>query len=246
MPIHTPTPTPTEPETHSADACARKVGRWLLAGWERRFVARNLQRVPSWLETHHLTLLTVPWCAAVLASGWLAAHVDLRWLTLASLAIALQYLTDLFDGAVGRARETGLVRWGYFMDHLLDFAFLCSLLFAYGLLVPAASMPWLLALFGLMGTLMASEFLAFGATGEFRISHFGVGPTELRLLLIGANQAVVALGPEALARALPFAVAAVALAGVTIVFRTQQRIWQLDMKAKRRTADGRRRLARAA
>jgi len=238
MPIQNPSSTPhATPHDHPAQACAQKVGRWLLAGWERRFVARNLHRVPRWLETHHLTLLSLPWCAAVLAAGWLAAHVDLRWLTLASVAIGLQYLTDLFDGAIGRARDTGLVRWGYFMDHLLDFAFLCSIVIAYGLLVPAASMPWLLALFGLVGTLMASEFLAFGATGEFRISHFGIGPTELRLALIGANQAVVALGPDALARSLPFAVGGALLVGVVVVAQTQRRIWKLDMKAKARTAD---------
>lgn len=224
-------------EIRPADGCARKVGRWLLADWEGRFVARHLHRVPPWLETHHLTLLTLPWCAAVLAAGWLASHVDLRWLTLASAAIALQYLTDLFDGAVGRARDTGLVRWGYFMDHLLDFVFLCCIVGAYGMLVPAASMPWLIALFGLVGALMASEFLAFGASGEFRISHFGVGPTELRLALIGANQAVVALGSDALARALPFAVAGVAVAGIAVVVRTQRRLWTLDMKARARAAE---------
>jgi phosphatidylglycerophosphate synthase len=235
--------TPSDPSTFGG---AHKVGRWLLASWERRFVAANLHRVPAWLETHHLTLLTVPWCVAVLAAGWLAASVDLRWLTLASVAIGLQYLTDLFDGAVGRARDTGLVKWGYFMDHLLDFAFLCSLVIAYGFLVPTEAMPWLLGLFGLVGTLMASEFLAFGATGEFRISHFGIGPTELRLALIGVNQAIVALGTGALVSALPFAVAGVALVGVVIVIQTQQRVWDLDMKAKARLAEKQESFARAA
>lgn len=225
--------------THPSDSRfggAHKVGRWWLAGWERRFVARHLPHVPAWLETHHLTLMTVPWCTAVLVAGWWA-QTDLRWLGLASVAIALQYLTDLFDGAVGRARDTGLVRWGYFMDHLLDFAFLCCIGIAYALIVPPAALPWMLALFGLVATLMASEFLAFGATGEFRISHFGVGPTELRLALIGANQAVVMLGVEALGRALPYAVAATALAGVLVIVQTQRRIWDLDMKAKAREAE---------
>lgn len=238
-----PTPEASNPQAFGG---AHKVGRWLLADWERGFVARNLHRVPPWLETHHLTLMTLPWCAAVITAGVLATQVDLRWLTLASVAIALQYGTDLFDGAVGRARETGLVKWGYFMDHLLDFAFLCSILVAYGLLVPVASMPWLLGLFGLVATLMASEFLAFGATGEFRISHFGVGPTELRLVLIGVNQTIVILGTEALASALPLAVAGVALVGSLIVARTQRRIWKLDMKAKARMAEKQEIPARAA
>ena len=32
--------------------------------------------------------------------------------------------TDSFDGALGRRRDTGIPKWGYYMDHLLDFVFM--------------------------------------------------------------------------------------------------------------------------
>ena len=49
----------------------RKEGRWLLASAEDRLKAWLVPKVPPWLETYHLTLTTVLWCALVIAAGWL-------------------------------------------------------------------------------------------------------------------------------------------------------------------------------
>ena len=104
---------------------------------EKKFVARWVNRVPFWLETHHLTLLTIPWTGLVIASAWqVRESEDIRWFWGVSLAIALQYLTDLFDGAVGRSRNTGLVKWGFYMDHFLDYVFQCGLIIGYALIAP--------------------------------------------------------------------------------------------------------------
>ena len=215
----------------------RKVGRWLRADREGRFVERHLSRIPPWLETHHLTLLTVAWSALALASGALAASVHPLFLLGLHVAIAGQYLSDLFDGAVGRARGTGLVRWGFYMDHLLDFVFLGALWLAYLWILPAASLPWLALLLLLSSALMAHAFLAFGATGEFRISFAGVGPTETRAALLALNTAVLALGSGWLASALPWFNLAAATALVALAFQTQRALWRRDMAAKA-TAEG--------
>ncbi|MGI9590930.1 MAG: CDP-alcohol phosphatidyltransferase family protein [Myxococcota bacterium] len=228
--------TPTSP-TPDGFGGATKTGRWLCAEWEKRFVARWVDRVPPWIETWHLTLATLAWCALAVAGGALAAHADWRWLSLVSLALALQYATDLFDGAVGRHRDTGLVRWGFYMDHLLDFVFLCSLFVAWGLALPEAQNAWGLALLGLAGAGMASSFLAFAATGEFRISCGGVGPTELRLAAIAANQALVAWGPPRLDLALPAAVAVAAAALAWVVVANHRALWALDLELRARSAE---------
>src|SRR5215204_1639119 len=91
-------------------AGAGKVGESLFSPWERRFVARYVTRVPKFLETYHLTLLTIVWSLAILFFGWLARE-NIQWLWMVSLMIVFQYITDLFDGAVGRHRNTGLVKW---------------------------------------------------------------------------------------------------------------------------------------
>jgi len=111
-----------------------KHGRWLTAGPEEALKRVLVPRVPPWCETHHLTMTTILWSAGVIAFSSLATG-DIRWLWGASACIALQYVTDLLDGAVGRARDTGLILWGYYMDHLLDFVFLCSIVVGYSLLL---------------------------------------------------------------------------------------------------------------
>src|ERR1044072_7266842 len=116
-------------------ALATKPSTSLLSPLERRLAARVVPRIPLWLGTHHLTTLTLVWGAGLVGFGSMAP-IDLRWLWGASVMIALQWATDFFDGKVGKHRGTGLVRWGFYMDHLLDFAFLCAVLGGYALLLP--------------------------------------------------------------------------------------------------------------
>jgi len=51
---------------------------------------RLVRLVPSWLETHHLTLMTLVRWAGIVASSVLARG-DLRWLWGVSVMIALQW-----------------------------------------------------------------------------------------------------------------------------------------------------------
>src|ERR1051325_3297580 len=187
-------------------ALATKSSSSLLAPLERRLAARVVPRIPLWLGTHHLTLLTLAWCAGLVAFGDLAAS-DLRWLWGSSVMIALQWATDFFDGKVGKHRGTGLVRWGFYMDHLLDFAFLCAVLGACALLLPpTAHLPLFLAL-AVFGGFMVNSFLAFSATGRFHISHGKLGPTEFRLALVVVNALVAVYGTRLMGKSLPFVAA---------------------------------------
>lgn len=54
----------------------KKVGESVLGPWEKRFVKRHVERVPKFLETYHLTMLTVPWSGLVLLFFWLARAVS--------------------------------------------------------------------------------------------------------------------------------------------------------------------------
>ena len=119
----------------------------LFSGLERRFGRRAVHFVPPWLDSQHLTLLTAIWSGLVLLCSALV-HMDSRWLVALSVVIVLQYLTDAIDGKVGVLRGAGLVRWGYYMDHFLDYVFLCAILIGYGLMLPQQSqhlMTWTLA-----------------------------------------------------------------------------------------------------
>lgn len=209
----------------------KKVGRPLLHGPERALVAWGTPRVPRWLETNHLTLLTLAWSALNALFGMLARD-DIRWFWMVSLMIVLQYLTDLFDGAVGRARGTGLVKWGFYMDHFVDFIFLGSLVLAGYLVAPPEVGHWFVVLLTLTGAFMVSSFLSFAATNKFEIYVNGVGPTELRILIILINTFIIFTGTAHFRVTLPLACAVCLFALVVLVRRTSTELWAIDMDAR--------------
>ena len=116
-------------------AGAHKTNTSFLSPLERRLAPIVVPRIPKWLETYHLTMLTLVWSLMILVFSFLAAR-NIRWLWMVSVMIALQWLTDHYDGKVGKYRNTGLVRWGYYMDHLFDYFFLCSILIGYSFILP--------------------------------------------------------------------------------------------------------------
>jgi hypothetical protein len=189
-------------------------------------------RIPAWLGTHHLTLLTLLWCAGLVVFGRLAAG-DLRWLWGSSLMIALQWVTDFFDGKVGKHRGTGLVKWGFYMDHLLDYAFLCAVVGAYAFVLPAASHLHLFLVLAVFGGFMVNSFLGFAATGRFHISHGRLGPTEFRLALVLINSLVVFYGTRRMAKALPYVAACGFVALCVLAYRTQRELWLRDAERLR-------------
>ena len=213
-------------------ALATKSSTSLLSPLERRLAALVVPRIPGWLGTQHLTLMTLLWCAGLGLFGWLAAG-DLRWLWGSSAMIALQWVTDFFDGKVGKHRGTGLVKWGFYADHLLDFAFLCAVLLGYALVLPPASHLSLLLVLAVFGGFMVNSFLAFAATGRFHISHGKLGPTEFRLALVLVNSLLVFYGTRRMTKVLPYVAACGFVALCVLAYRTQRELWLRDMEQKR-------------
>jgi phosphatidylglycerophosphate synthase len=204
-----------------------------LAKAEKRLIDWLTPRFPRWIEGYHLTLTTILWSAGLILFGWLARG-SLHWLWLASLMLALQWFTDCFDGALGRYRDTGIPKWGYHMDHLLDFVFMCSALVGYALLFDGLTRLLFFILIPIFGTFMVNSYLSFAATSEFKITFLGTGPTELRLALILLNTAIIFLGTAFVQTILPVAVPLAGIMLMVVVFRTQKYIWRIDMEDKRR------------
>jgi phosphatidylglycerophosphate synthase len=214
-------------------AGAGKANSGLLVPLERRLARFVLPRVPRWLETYHLTLLTPVWAAGIVAFSYLAAR-DLRWMWMANLMIVFHYFTDHFDGKLGKYRDTGLFKWGFYMDHLFDYLFLSSILIGYSFLVPQRSLGNLLLVLCVFSAFMFHTFLMLAATEEFRVSFSRFGPTELRIGLIVCNGLLVKFGLRPLKGALPY----VALCGTVLfallAFRAQKKLWQSDMAVKQK------------
>src|SRR6266508_3419409 len=174
-------------------AGANKTNTSFLSPLERRLSPVLIPKIPGWLETYHLTMLTLLWSFLILFFSYLAGR-DIRWLWLVSTMILFQYLTDHYDGKLGKYRNTGLLRWGYYMDHLLDYFFLCSVIIGYAFILPERSRYQLMLVLALFGAYDFSTFLAFAATDRLQISYLKFGPTEFRLGLIVINTLLILFG----------------------------------------------------
>jgi phosphatidylglycerophosphate synthase len=213
-------------------AGAHKTNTSFLSPLERRMAPIIVPLIPRWLETQHLTMLTLLWSLMILLFSFLAAG-NIRWLWLVSLMILLQYVTDFIDGKVGKYRNTGLVRWGYYMDHLLDYFFLCSILVGYAFILPERSRFQLLLMLSLFAAYDFSTFLAFAASDKLKISYLKFGPTEFRLALIVINALLINFGTKHMIGGLKWVNAGAAVGLCVLIYTTQKKIWQLDMESRR-------------
>jgi phosphatidylglycerophosphate synthase len=213
-------------------AGASKINTSFLSPLERRLAPVVLPLIPQWLQTHHLTMLTLPWSGLILLFSYLAAG-NLRWLWLVSLMILLHYITDHLDGKLGKYRNTGLVRWGYYMDHLLDYFFLCSVIIGYAFILPVNARYQLLIMLAIFAGYEMSTFLSFAATDRLKISHLKFGPTEFRLALIIINALVIQFGVRHMAAGLKWVNLGALIGLALLIYRTHQKVWQLDMREKR-------------
>jgi len=210
----------------------KKVGTSILSNAENKLKYWAVPKIPQRIETYHLTFMTLAWSILNVILGFFARE-DIQALWLVSLMIVLQYLTDLFDGELGRQRDTGLVKWGFYMDHFLDFIFLCSLVFVGYMISPPGLEIWYFALLVILGAFMVNSFLSFAATNEFAIYHYGIGPTETRVVFILINTYIIFFGTIHFNILLPLVVFA-CLAGLIInTFQIHKKLWALDMLNKR-------------
>jgi hypothetical protein len=146
--------------------------------------------------------------------------------------IFCQYLSDYFDGKVGKYRATGLERWGYYMDHLLDYFFLASVIIGYAFILPERSRYQLLIMMVLFAAYDMSTFLAFGASSELKISYMKFGPTEFRVALIIINGLVAHWGTRYMISGLKFVNAGAFVGLCILVYQTQKKIRHIDMARK--------------
>ncbi len=198
--------------------------------WEKKLIDLLTPLVPSWIETYHLTLFAFAWSTLAILSGCLAHTYSLSWLWLSTVCVCGHYITDILDGEVGRRRNTGLVRWGFYMDHFTDYLFLCSVIIGYSFLVPSQYNIYMLFALMVFGAYMVNCFLEFAATNKLNIAYFGIGPTEIRFLFIVINTALIVFGTSWIGKGV--AVAAIGSTAILslVVYKTQKKIWKLDKK----------------
>jgi archaetidylinositol phosphate synthase len=174
----------------AADVChVVRINTGLTASLERRLLVWLARRLPRWVGSDHLTLLALLAMGAAGASYWAAAHVHQLALLGVVAALAINWFGDSLDGTLARVRNQQRPRYGYYVDHVVD---CIGAVMLFGGLALSGFMHPIVALGVLAAYLLVSAetYLATHCLARFRMSRFGIGPTELRLLLAAGTLAL--------------------------------------------------------
>jgi phosphatidylglycerophosphate synthase len=131
--------------------------------------------------------------AAIVFAGYLASNIDPAYLWLATFGCVLNWLGDSLDGSLARYRQIERLRYGYFLDHSTDAISILLIMLGLGL---TNYVRLDVALFALLGYFMLCihVFLRNHVTGHFQLSFVALGPTEMRIALIGINSSMYFAG----------------------------------------------------
>jgi phosphatidylglycerophosphate synthase len=165
-------------ETIQRDFRTVRVHRALTADAEKRLLIWIARRLPRAVHSDHLTSVGFLALLGVGASFWAGGPALLLVIPL----LALNWFGDSLDGTVARVRGRERPRYGYYVDHVLDAAGFVALfggLALGGHMTPLLALGFLTAYF----LVVVEVALATHARGTFRLSAWGVGPTEMRVLL---------------------------------------------------------------
>jgi archaetidylinositol phosphate synthase len=158
------------------------------AGPEKRALLWLAAYTPERVNSDHLTMLG--FVAQLAAGGFYAlARFDRLAFIPAIVCLALNWLGDSLDGTLARVRGQQRPRYGFYVDHMVDTFGAVALM---GGLAASGYMHPRIAAGLLVGFLVLSvqSYLATYTLGEFRLSFWRFGPTELRILLAVGNLAL--------------------------------------------------------
>jgi archaetidylinositol phosphate synthase len=160
---------------------------------EKRVLAWFAARMPTWVNSDHLTVLGFAAQIMVGVSYALSRH-DRRWLLWGVLFLTVNWFGDSLDGTLARFRNRQRPRYGFYVDHVIDAigstALMAGLALS-GYMTPIVAMGLLVAFL-----LLAIEtYLATYTVGKFHLSFFKLGPTEIRIILAIGNVALYVRGP---------------------------------------------------
>src|SRR6267378_1144231 len=167
----------------------RRIQQSWVADGEKWALLRLAGRTPEWIGPDHLTALgLVAQIGAGICYGLAASN---KYALLGVIAcLALNWLGDSLDGTLARVRNRQRPRYGFYVDHMSDSFGAVALM---GGLAMSGYMSPEVAIGLLIGFLMLSlqSYLATHTRGEFRLSFWRFGPTELRILLAIGNLALL-------------------------------------------------------
>jgi len=168
---------------------ALRIHQALTASLEKRALQWMSERAPAWLTSDQLTALGL---AAQIGAGIAYALSGTHRMALVAViaCIALNWFGDSMDGTLARIRNQQRPRYGFYVDHMVDVLGATAMMCGLGL---SGLVHWQVAIAMLVAFLLlsAESYLATYTLSRFELSQGPFGPTEIRLLLIAGNCALL-------------------------------------------------------
>ena len=153
----------------------------LISCREKQLLLAMARLVPRRVVPDQLTavgMIGAATCSVgLIASGW-----NLSFLWLALVGLLANWVGDSLDGTLARFRNIERPRYGFFVDHVTDLGSQIMIMIGLGL---SPLMRLDVAALALIGYLALSvyTFVKLHVSRSMQLTYFGVGPTEVRLLI---------------------------------------------------------------
>jgi len=146
-------------------------------------------RAPRWVSSDGLTVLGLG-AQIGAGAGYALARYN-RWALLLVIAcVVMNWFGDSMDGTLARVRGQQRPRYGFYVDHMVDVFGAAAMM---GGMACSGLVHWQVAIAMLVAFLLLSceSYLATYTLSEFQLSQGLFGPTEIRVLLIAGNVALL-------------------------------------------------------
>jgi archaetidylinositol phosphate synthase len=171
-----------------------RVNNSFLATQERKALMWLAARMPAAVTPDRLTLSGLIGALLVLV-GFVASSASPWFVILAILGLVLNWFGDSLDGTLARYRKIERPDFGYFLDHSCDLISQTLIFVGLGLSPFFTLFSALLALS--MYLLMSSfTYLKVLILKTHHLSYYGMGATELRLLIMAWSLFALWYGPD--------------------------------------------------
>lgn len=144
---------------------------------------------PAWVTPDLLTTAGVAGSLLCFFGYWLSGQ-DVLWLLLVNVGLVINWYGDSLDGTLARYRKIERPKFGFYIDHTVDAVTEFLTIIGIGM------SPYLdveIAAFALIGYLLMSVhvYVRTAVEGVFKISYGKFGPTELRVIIMAVNFAII-------------------------------------------------------
>ena len=162
-----------------------RVNDTFFAPLERAALQWLCKHMPGWMTPDTLTVIGL-FCGVVMAIAYWLCNLNKNFLWIVDLGLVINWFGDSLDGSLARYRGIERFKYGYFVDHTVDITTQTIVLFGLGVSPFVHFNYALLALAGylLLGIL---TYIDTAVSGVYKISYGKIGPTEVRVFLIGLN-----------------------------------------------------------